>query len=109
MIFFYKMFYILTYCSGYCYDIYKRFVGGLYDTSDDISVVFFIKTQDISNLKKIQNEFEYKSIRYVLCDNIPDNIHIQTYRFSLYYQFLRTQILNKTDYILLCDFRDLLF
>ena len=102
------MFYVLTYCSGYNYEIYQRFVGSLVDTSNNISVIFFIREIDIEKLKKIQNEFINTSIRYVVCNNIPNDIHIQTYRFYLY-QYLKTQTLDKNDYILLCDSRDLLF
>jgi hypothetical protein len=103
------MFYVLTYCSNYNYQIYQRFVGSLVDTSHNVAIIFFIKTNDIHILKKIQNEFSNISIRYVICDDIPNNIHIQTYRFQLYCQYLKTQILNTDDYILLCDSRDLLF
>lgn len=105
------MYYILTYCSGYNYQIYQRFIGSLVDTSKNIAVIFFIKELDIDKLRKLQNEFSDISIRYVLSEYFQqtNNVHIQTYRFELYYKYLKTQVLNKDDYILLCDSRDVLF
>ena len=106
------MFLILTYCSGYVYDIYKRFVGSLFDTTFIGKIVFFIQTKDIQKLDKLKEEFndiKYPNtkIEYVVKDEIP--FHIQTYRFFMYHKYLKENEQTANTYIMMCDSRDVLF
>ncbi len=36
---------VLTYCSGYPYEIFERFAGTLYDTGFQGKLIYFIKEE----------------------------------------------------------------
>lgn len=94
---------VLSICMNYSYNIYERFVGSLFDVTENTDLVLFIGANDIVHCEKLQKI--YKNLIYIVVDN--KNIHIVNYRFKLYYEYL----LNKTqyNYIFICDSRDVLF
>jgi hypothetical protein len=92
---------VVTYGSGYTYDIYERFIGSLNNTGFTGSIYIIVKQSDIPVLNKLQ----YKNI--VACiDDIEQITHINNHRFFCIEKVL-TDI--KSDYIFVCDFRDVLF
>jgi hypothetical protein len=94
---------ILTYCTGYRYEVYKRFVGTLYDTGFSGDVIIVVNASDVDTLKRLQTE--YPKVRY----------HVDTLDLARQCQQKRYFVFNdlmdslKTDYVLLCDSRDLYF
>jgi glycosyltransferase involved in cell wall biosynthesis len=94
---------VLTYCTGYRYEVYKRFVGTLYDTGFSGDVIIVVNASDVDTLKTLQTE--YPKVRY----------HVDTLDLARQCQQKRYFVFNdlmdslKTDYVLLCDSRDLYF
>ena len=100
---------IITTLINYCYDIYYRFIGSLFDNIDNIDnikLVLFISKNDEEHIIKIKYKYEYKNIEYIIIDN--SNIHIVNLRFQLYYDYLKKNK-NKYNLIFLCDSRDVIF
>ena len=56
---------ILTYCSGYCEEIYTRFAGSLFDTDYKGIIIFFIKENNISKLINIKKKY-FNQIKYLI-------------------------------------------
>ena len=95
---------IITTCINYSFEIFQRFIGSVFDSIDNVELVIFIGENDINHILKLNNI--YKNIKYFIVDN--KNVHIVSFRFELYYDFL---IKNKNNYqyIFMCDSRDVLF
>ena len=95
---------VITTCINYSFEIFQRFIGSLFDSIDNVELVIFIGQEDINHILKLNNI--YKNIKYFIVDN--KNVHIVSFRFELYYDFL---IKNKSNYqyIFMCDSRDVLF
>lgn len=94
----------MTCCINYDYEIFERFIGSLFDCTDNIDLVIFIGENDVEHILKLKKN--YNNIIYFVIDN--KNIHIVNYRFYLYYHFLNTNK-NTYNYIFICDSRDVLF
>lgn len=94
---------VLTYCTGYRYEVYKRFVGTLYDTGFSGDVVIVVNASDVETLKRLQAE--YPNVRYHV-DTLDLARQCQQKRYFVFKHLIET--LN-TDYVLLCDSRDLYF
>ena len=48
---------VLTYCSGYPYEIFERFAGTLYDTGFQGKLIYFIKESDVPTLTNLIDEY----------------------------------------------------
>lgn len=96
---------MLTYCSGYRYEVFHRFIGTLYDTGFTGNVMFVSKMSDKENLDRLKAI--YPNMSYVFDDSDYEN-HCQQKRFVLYRNLLAKTNLD-TEYIFLCDSRDLFF
>ena len=96
---------IITYASGYNYFTYERFLGTLYNTGYNGNVYIITKSTDTKNMELIKAK--YKNVIHII-DNIIQKTTIETHRFLNYLKLLKTTKIN-TEYILLCDFRDVLF
>jgi len=95
---------ILTYCTGYDYNIYERFTGSLYDTGFNGILYFVIKSIDIEKINKLQKT--YPNVKYFE-DNLSCNSHVNNHRFRVIQKYYDS--IEKCDYILFCDSRDVLF
>tara|TARA_B110000971_G_scaffold192118_1_gene204191 strand:- start:297 stop:1127 length:831 start_codon:yes stop_codon:yes gene_type:complete len=95
---------VMTCCINYNYEIFERFIGSLFDSTDNIDLVIFIGENDVEHILKLKKTYE--NIIYSIIDN--KNIHIVNYRFYLYYDFLNKNK-NNYNYIFICDSRDVLF
>lgn len=96
---------ILTYCTGYPFEIFDRFLGTLYDTGFTGKAYVFIRLVDleISNLLKDK----YPNSCFLLDDeSIRSNIN--NHRFLVYQQFLQRNTFD-SEFILITDMRDVLF
>ena len=96
---------IITYLSGYDYKVFERFIGSLNDTGFNGKIYVIINEIDkpiIKKLKKIYNNL------YPYTDKIPKKTHINCHRF-LCYKLLLENISFHSEYILICDSRDVLF
>ena len=93
---------VLTYCSGYPYEIFERFAGTLYDTGFQGKLIYFIKESDIPTLTNLIGE--YPKVEYIVTES---EFHVQSYRFVLYNDFLNSQ--DDDSNIFICDSRDVIF
>jgi hypothetical protein len=92
---------VVTYGSGYSYDIYDRFIGSLNNTGFSGTIYIIVKQNDLPVLNKLQ----YKNI--IACvDDIEQTTHINNHRFFCIQKVLPD---IKSEYIFVCDFRDVLF
>lgn len=98
---------VLSTCMNYSYDIFKRFVGSLFDSTNNTDLVLFISENDIQHCEKLQKT--YNNLIYIVVDN--KNIHVVNFRFKLYYDFLLDKLHQSKlyEYIFICDSRDVLF
>jgi len=98
---------ILTYATNYDYETYERFIGSLYDTGFTGITFIIIKETDLPILKLLK--IKYKNI-ICLFDDLEKNslMHVNNHRFFIKQKYLKT-ISFECDYLLLCDFRDVLF
>jgi hypothetical protein len=97
---------VLTYCSGYSFEVYDRFIGTLLDTGYGGTIYIVIQEKDIQTIRRIIEKYN-KNVRIIL-DNLVQTTHINCHRFFVYNKFLETNIIT-SDYVLLCDSRDVLF
>jgi len=93
---------VLTYCSGYPYEIFERFAGTLYDTGFQGKLIYFIKESDVPTLTNLIDE--YPKVEYVVTES---EFHVQSYRFVLYNDYLNRQ--DDDSNIFICDSRDVIF
>jgi len=96
---------IISYASGYTYDIYDRFIGTLNNTGFTGKIYIIIQIKDIDILVKIQQK--YNNVTTYL-DTLKINTHINCHRFFVIQEMLNKNYI-KDGYIFLCDFRDVLF
>jgi len=96
---------VITYCSGYDYKIFDRFIGSLNDTGFSGMIYVIINEFDKRIIKKIKAK--YNNL-YAVVDNIQKKTHINCHRFFCI-QLLLKKIQIKSDYLLICDSRDVLF
>jgi len=97
---------ILTYCTGYRYEVYRRFAGTLYDTGFSGDVVFVVNESDVPNLDRLRAE--YPKVRHHV-DTLTDNPRqCQQKRYFIFKDILET-LVDTADRVLLCDSRDLYF
>jgi FkbM family methyltransferase len=96
---------IITYCSGYRFEVFRRFVGTLYDTGFSGNLIFVIKESDLDTLNKLM--LTYKNVSYYI-DDVDNDKHCQLKRYYIFQKMFETLSLQ-TDYVLLCDSRDLFF
>ena len=95
---------VITYCSGYDYNTFNRFAGTLYDTGFSGDLIFVIQEKDKDVLEKLK--VNYKNVSYFV-DNVVNPRHCQQKRYYIYKNILDAGL--NTDYVLLCDSRDIFF
>ncbi len=96
---------VITYCSGYSYEIFDRFVGTLNDTGFKGKIHIIINEFDMPIIKLLKKK--YNNV-YPLKDSIPKKTHINCHRFFCIRSLLKNFSIS-SDYLLLCDSRDVLF
>lgn len=96
---------IISYASGYSFDVYDRFVGTLNNTGFKGNIFIMIQPSDNNVLLKIQEK--YNNV-FTFFDSIQKRSHINCHRFFVIQQFLNIHNFDN-QYIFLCDFRDVLF
>ena len=96
---------VITYCSGYNYEIFNRFVGTLNDSGFKGKIFIIINYDDFQIIKLLKEK--YINV-YPLIDSISKKTHINCHRFFCINSLLNSQTIN-SEYILLCDSRDVLF
>jgi len=96
---------VITYCSGYSYEVFFKFAATLYDTGFSGDLIFVIQTQDIENVNRLKQTIPHVS--YYL-DDVENPRHCQQKRYYIFQKMFNTLNLE-TDYVLLCDSRDILF
>lgn len=94
---------VISYCSGYPYEVFLRFTDTLYDTGFSGNLIFVITQRDIPILEKLM--FLYPNVSYFV-DVINVNRQCQQKRYFIFKEILSNL---KTDYVLLADSRDLFF
>jgi len=98
---------VMTYCTGYRYEVYQRFAGTLYDTGFSGDVVFVVNAADVPNLERLCAE--YPKVRYHV-DTLADNPRqCQQKRYFIFKTLLDSLKTATTDCVLLCDSRDVYF
>jgi len=96
---------IVTYCSGYPFEVFDRFIGSLNDTGFSGNIHIIINDFDIPVINKIKNK--YKNV-FPVKDNLAKNTHINCHRFFCIKHLLENKEFD-CDYFLICDSRDVLF
>jgi hypothetical protein len=96
---------VITYCSGYDYGIFDRFIGSLNDTGFTGKIYIIINEFDKPIIKLLRKK--YKNI-YPVNDKISKTTHINCHRFFCIDLLLKNFELD-SDYLLICDSRDVLF
>ena len=96
---------VITYCSGYDYKVFDRFIGSLNDTGFSGKIYIIINEFDKKNIKMLKQK--YKNI-FPVKDSIEKKTHINCHRFFCIKSLLSSfQI--ESEYLLICDSRDVLF
>jgi hypothetical protein len=96
---------IITYISGYSYEVFERFIGSLNDTGFSGNIYLIINSQDKPIIRLLKQK--YDNIRPIV-DNLPKRTHINCHRFFCIKQLLQ-KLEFTSDYFLICDSRDVLF
>jgi len=97
---------VMTYCSGYNYQTFFLFAATLYDTGFSGNLLFIIgKESDKEHVNRLTKK--YKNISYYM-DTVQNTRHCQQKRYYIYQRIFKTLNLQ-TDYVLLCDSRDVFF
>lgn len=96
---------VITYCSGYNYKVFDRFIGSLNDTGFNGKIHIIINEFDKPVIKLLKKK--YKNI-YPVTDKIEKKTHINCHRFFCINLLLKNFELD-CDYLLICDSRDVLF
>lgn len=95
---------VITYCSGYNFSVYDRFIGSLNDTGFSGSIYLVVNEFDKPIIEILQRK--YANI-YPVYDTIKKTTHINCHRFFCYESLLKLDF--DCDYLLICDSRDVLF
>ena len=96
---------VITYCSGYNYDIFDRFIGSLNDTGFSGNIYIIINEFDKPIIKLLKKK--YNNI-YPVNDKIEKKTHINCHRFFCIDLLLKSFNLD-CEYLMICDSRDVLF
>jgi hypothetical protein len=96
---------IITYCSGYPFEVFDRFIGSLNDTGYSGNIHIIINSMDIPIIKLLK--IKYNNI-FPILDSLPKTTHINCHRFFCIKKLLELKEFN-CDYFLICDSRDVLF
>jgi hypothetical protein len=96
---------VITYCSGYDYKVFERFVGSLNDTGFSGKIHIIVNEFDKPVILRLKAK--YKNV-YPVKDNLLKTTHINCHRFFCI-DVLLSKLKLDCDYLLLCDSRDVLF
>jgi len=94
---------VLTYCTGYQYEIYERFAGSLYDTGFTGTLYFVILPSDKQNVERLQ--IHYPNIKIII-DTLDRTTAFFTHRYKVFLNHIDE---IEGDYIFMTDSRDVLF
>ena len=94
---------VLTYCTGYQYEIYERFAGSLYDTGFTGTLYFVILPSDKQNVERLQTQ--YPNIKIII-DTLDRTTAFFTHRFKVFLNHIDE---IEGDYVFMTDSRDVLF
>lgn len=96
---------VLTYATNYDYTVFERFVGSLNDTGFKGNIYIIVKSTDLPKINLLQ--LKYTNV-YSLLDDVEVTTAVHNHRFFVKKKYV-DMLLFKSDYLLLCDFRDVLF
>jgi FkbM family methyltransferase len=94
---------VLTYCSGYPYEVFLRFADTLYLTGFSGNLIFVVNQQDVTTLEKLMSI--HPKVSYFV-DTVNVRRQCQQKRYFIFKEILANL---KTDHVLLADSRDLFF
>jgi len=96
---------VLTFCSGYEFPIFDRFVGTLNDTGFSGTIHLVIRPEDTQTIQLLKRKYTN------VCEHVDTSVqktHINCHRFFAFFNYLKKTVLD-CEYILVCDARDVLF
>lgn len=96
---------ILTYCTGYPYEVFERFVGSAYDTGFNGHIIMVVQPCDLPIMKRIKTI--YPKVMVIVDESIIQS-HLNCHRFFTFENILKQQAFDST-HVFLCDSRDVLF
>jgi hypothetical protein len=96
---------VITYCAGYNFEIFDRFVGSLNDTGFSGNIHIIINSSDKPTIKLLKKK--YTNV-FPIVDNLNKFTHINCHRFFCIQKLLHNISFN-CDYMLICDSRDVMF
>jgi hypothetical protein len=94
---------VLTYCSGYPYEIYERFAGSLYDTGFTGTLYFVILDSEKAYVERLQTQ--YSNIKIII-DTIDRTTTFYNHRFKVFLNLIDE---IEGEYVFITDSRDVLF
>lgn len=95
----------MTYCTSYPIHVYHRFIGSLYDTGFTGTTFMIIKSSDQSIIQSLKSV--YPRVVWIE-DKLEQKSHLNIHRFLVMKEVLKTNLIQ-SDYVFLCDSRDVLF
>lgn len=95
----------MTYCTGYLIHVYHRFIGSLYDTGFTGTTFMIVKSSDQSIIESLKSV--YPRVVWIE-DKMEQKSHLNIHRFLVMKEVLKTNLIQ-SDYVFLCDSRDVLF
>jgi len=96
---------IITFATGYPFFVYDRFVGSLLDTGFTGKVFIVVRPDDSEVMKVITQKYPNVVLFY---DDIQQVSHTNNHRFFCLQKLLENAYFE-SDYLFMCDFRDVLF
>jgi len=96
---------IITFATGYPFFVYDRFIGSLNDTGFSGKVFIVVKEQDNKTMDLVTKKYSNVVLFY---DTIHQNTHINNHRFFCLEKLLENAYFE-SEYLFMCDFRDVLF
>ena len=94
---------VITYCSGYGYEVFENFTDSLYKTGFSGNLIFVIKDTDVNLVERLISKYDKVSYFVDVLDNPRQ---CQQKRYYIFKEILKNL---KTDYVLLTDCRDVFF
>ena len=97
---------VLSLCVNYDLEVFRRFIGSLFDSCKDTNLLLFIGKNDEDKLLELMEV--YDRLEYIIIETCEE-VHVVNQRFYLYYNYLSTLCKSVYEYIFICDSRDVLF
>ena len=96
---------VITYCTGYEFYVFDRFVGSLCDTGFTGIIHLIIRDHDVDHVKQLIQM--YPRINGYI-DRKPQTTHINCHKFLCIKDYMEQNQIS-SDYLFICDSRDVLF